>query len=910
MVEATARKEETDVAEGPGSSTDNPPVSVDEIRQRRPTTFEPLETNTKRTPTVSYPTDANDSAITDTMESPLQNSSTTAGAMQTEEDEEIDAELQAALAMSLEQHAVTQTSAGERNGFPDPPDNSTVEEFKDDELILQACYESRQPFDVLGFHNLMWDASITTENDKLRWIGQGFQFGKSADNDASKSKVGQRVSLLEASSVTSTAALQMDARLSTFSPTKTNSTDALNSEQVTAEMNPQTWGLIQNQGGPCGILAAVQAEILRVLLWGRPRPFECPPRLALPQGPIGDIDSSSDFPPLTSEVMETVLAQAIAIIIARATLTPSKVPEGENGQDRSTTTDYFSSVKARVVLPEYSNGVLLDAGLRWRDLEPWSAIDTESSPSPTAVSSVLQTFAVEVPASVTLTGPKRQKRDGVGVIEETSSLEDKILRLARVISTFLMTPLQQSPKGNATSPSRPINFFQNSGGVLFLTMSIVASRGKSRIQNEFDDPINTRLTSQFGHCGQELINVCLIGQAVSNVFDNDVNLGETVCRGISSQPAIGYLSQLESMRYCEVGSYYKSPKFPVWVVGSTGHFTVLFGDADALRESQSDVLLERGRRAFKSNEECDENGFIQTSQLGRVLEALELNIGSETRVQTLAATLEVSGAGIILWEDFWKATSRLLTGATLEMILQGGECTAIDLTSEVDEPRPLMGMELLRHGLLPGNDDQKLTSRSNETDEEMARRLASEWELQSQSHNTTDGMLVLSHAAGVASPLRAESSGQQLSDEELARQLQAEWDVEVPAAGASCSIDAVNGSPTPVLSEPDELAWDAAEESDSKPSAKPTYSQNGRDTHLDLEHYGDSLPLCHYNGLQGGNLITFRVTKLSAVEAVGASTSLNGGRKSSGSGDLEDVVRTKWPSCIVDWLGNKPPFID
>jgi hypothetical protein len=30
----------------------------------------------------------------------------------------------------------------------------------------------------------------------------------------------------------------------------------------------------------------------------------------------------------------------------------------------------------------------------------------------------------------------------------------------------------------------------------------------------------------------------------------------------------------------------------------------------------------------------------------------------------------------------------------------------------------------------------------------------------------------------------------------------------------------------------------------------------------------------------------------------------------SGSGDLEDVVRTKWPSCMINWLGKPPPYID
>lgn len=88
-----------------------------------------------------------------------------------------------------------------------------------------------------------------------------------------------------------------------------------------------------------------------------------------------------------------------------------------------------------------------------------------------------------------------------------------------------------------------------------------------------DDP-NTTITSQFGHSSQELINLLLTGQAVSNVFDNSMTVsGELTCRGIQQRPAVGYLSQLEALHYCEVGGYYKSPAFPIWVIGSTSHFS-------------------------------------------------------------------------------------------------------------------------------------------------------------------------------------------------------------------------------------------------------------------------------------------------------------------------------------------------
>ena len=96
--------------------------------------------------------------------------------------------------------------------------------------------------------------------------------------------------------------------------------------------------------------------------------------------------------------------------------------------------------------------------------------------------------------------------------------------------------------------------------------------------SDMDDP-NATITSQFGHSSQELMNLLLTGQAVSNVFDHSMVLSEELtCHGVQSRPAVGYLTALEALRYCEVGGYYKSPLFPIWVVGSTSHFSVLFGD--------------------------------------------------------------------------------------------------------------------------------------------------------------------------------------------------------------------------------------------------------------------------------------------------------------------------------------------
>ena len=75
----------------------------------------------------------------------------------------------------------------------------------------------------------------TTDNDKSRWVGQGIDF---RGDDAETLQIPHGV------------------------------------EEGSGQINLLTkdhgpWGLVQSHGGPCGILAAVQAELLRLLLFGR-----------------------------------------------------------------------------------------------------------------------------------------------------------------------------------------------------------------------------------------------------------------------------------------------------------------------------------------------------------------------------------------------------------------------------------------------------------------------------------------------------------------------------------------------------------------------------------------------------------------------------------------------------------------
>ncbi|XP_028301347.1 probable ubiquitin carboxyl-terminal hydrolase MINDY-4 isoform X2 [Gouania willdenowi] len=118
-------------------------------------------------------------------------------------------------------------------------------------------------------------------------------------------------------------------------------------------------------------------------------------------------------------------------------------------------------------------------------------------------------------------------------------------------------------------------------GCFLLTISAVLSRSIEKVKEDMDVP-TTALIGNHGYCTQELVNLLLCGRAVSNVFDNDVELDSgngnmTLLKGIKSRCDVGFLSLFEHYNICKVGAYLKSPCYPIWVVCSESHFSVLFG---------------------------------------------------------------------------------------------------------------------------------------------------------------------------------------------------------------------------------------------------------------------------------------------------------------------------------------------
>jgi len=854
--------------------------------------------------------------------------------------EEDDEDLRTALELSL--HPIDHGVVSDGNDYPPKSDRDSILDGQNDddvnkhELLPEVqITEEDDPseFNCSSFQKIMWDDVVSTANDKERWIYECISTGDKAGAPTVIPLANPCVDIDEDIKEYKTTPLEV---FTGSSPKKYNpSSDEQDAKMSCEEMKnmnnlapmqslPQDmWGLTQKHGGPCGVLAAIQAELIRILLFGRKNDLQdksernnkTDRKLVFPFSP-SDIDEANNNAINQSEVDEA-LAMAVGMILARASMAPSASTGFQN-------TYATSPPSVRLVFPvdwkaEAQNESKQNLHAHTNSSWIWEILysKTPNLPAERAnTSSGLKVYTItttvtgsdEKYAAQDDTSPdnKRQRKKGASfsmdrVISDDSatisSRETKMTcNLAYEVADFLLGRGPQIVKVSTL----PLDVLKRPGGVMYFVMSLVKSRGIEKIKSDMDDP-NTTITSQFGHSSQELINLLLTGQAVSNVFDNSMTVsGEFQCRGIQRRPAIGYLSQLESLRYCEVGSFYKSPLLPIWIVGSTSHFSVIFGDDRCLKESKSDQLLDKCRMAFKKVEGGGENGFIVAEKLGQVIDELDLrnSLGGENGVNALHAFLEVSGAGIILWDDFWKSCSRLLTGSPLETIIQN---------DSRHEGPPLMITQF-------GEGNSASTSSvpvhsTIDSDEELAKKLAAEW-------GTSADSMDVDHGAK--------------SDEEIARELQAQWDSEVRSGNSFIDITNQDNSlsslrpPSPIMDAKCEITTDNEEGSLCNDDDATTNAQAAATTIIeaevqskpqnpDFEKLGVSFPLFHYNGLRGGCLAAFRVTRLRPEEAVGASIALStsrNGRSSSGGGDLEDVVRTKWPSCIFNWLGKEPPCID
>lgn len=190
---------------------------------------------------------------------------------------------------------------------------------------------------------------------------------------------------------------------------------------------------------------------------------------------------------------------------------------------------------------------------------------------------------------------------------------------------------------------------------------VLLSRTLSVVREDMDDPQNP-LIGRFGHCNQELVNLMLIGEATSNVFDGSRWLGDDpssglLVKGVDSDrtgvPTVGFLSELEPMRYLVVGSLYKHPDLPLWVLGSSTHYTLLFSTRKSDSQLSAEAQLEqKAKKVFLENS-IDEGGLALATSLSKLLEGLGIGADRQNEAQRDLVHEEV-----ILWDDFRSWTRR------------------------------------------------------------------------------------------------------------------------------------------------------------------------------------------------------------------------------------------------------------
>lgn len=136
----------------------------------------------------------------------------------------------------------------------------------------------------------------------------------------------------------------------------------------------------------------------------------------------------------------------------------------------------------------------------------------------------------------------------------------------------------------------------NRYGVLLFLYSILFTKGYEKLLSEINDTSEPLIHANFGYGSQSLINLFLTGRAVAHVFDNDQDIGGMKLLGINRQSDIGFITLMEQLRYVQVGSFYKNPKYSIWILASETHLTVLFSNEKSLVSPET--AAEHARRIF------------------------------------------------------------------------------------------------------------------------------------------------------------------------------------------------------------------------------------------------------------------------------------------------------------------------
>ncbi|KAL6524981.1 hypothetical protein OROMI_030574 [Orobanche minor] len=350
--------------------------------------------------------------------------------------------------------------------------------------------------------------------------------------------------------------------------------------------DPETsMGLVQHEGGPCGVLAALQAFVLKYLLFSPEESSNVVPNsssnLAMTRLSKNESVGADIFIPLSEERKSRALVRSMSDILFLCGSNETAVIASLNTPDIVDLLETVNGAEDEVI-GKSLEGISVDCG---SDLQKVLKVHTYTSRS-----------------------------------SSIQKLEDLL----------------------------PI--FRSRMGALLFLISALLSRGLDIVQEDRDDPSQSLVTAPFGHASQEIVNLLLSGSAVANVFDGKMDLGGGMfVKGITTTVEVGFLTLLESLHYCKVGQYLKCPKYPIWVVGSESHYTVLFAlDTKVQEENELEERESMIRRAFDGQDQSGGGGFISVEGFHQVVREMGITFPLE-KIEHLCSS------DFIVWSEFWQA---------------------------------------------------------------------------------------------------------------------------------------------------------------------------------------------------------------------------------------------------------------
>ncbi|KAM8719315.1 hypothetical protein ACLKA7_011947 [Drosophila subpalustris] len=323
--------------------------------------------------------------------------------------------------------------------------------------------------------------------------------------------------------------------------------------------------LVQKQGGPCAVIAPVQAYLLKIIIMDMP---------------------GIQLTKLPSDKCQSLLIEALCNILKNCRALRYKIV---TLQRRST--------KERRLTPPTNIDDASEASELTIGIDAAATVD-----DPTA--------ATAAAAAATVTGNDATLLTRLNLELTPEQFHDRLHTLhfdhISEVARYYMDNYSQ---------------LSHTYGVLLFMYSVFLTKGIEQVTSDISDTSEPLIHSTYGYGAQSLINLMLTGHAVAHVWDNEQDVGGLKLRGICEQSDIGFITLMEQMRYCTVGSFFKNPRYPVWVMGSDTHLTVLFSNEKRLVSPETPS--ETGRRIFKSYDP-EGNNFISSTLLRDVLAALNL----------------------------------------------------------------------------------------------------------------------------------------------------------------------------------------------------------------------------------------------------------------------------------------------